>query len=131
MVFVGLLAAFAVSLASFSLLTGLTSPQSGTLTIGLFFLTFFLTAASFFALMGMVIKWAVARARVFSGHKNSIASPVHSAWGSNFRRGLLLGAFMTVLVALETFNVLTLEIGMAALAPFALLEAYILRKVVT
>lgn len=122
MVFVGLLTAFGVSLASFSLLVGLTSPQSGMLTIGLFFLTFFLTATSFFALLGMTGKWLAGRMRAASARKTT------AQWGANFRRGLLLGAFVTVLVALETLNTLTLELSIVTLAPFALAEAYIMKS---
>jgi hypothetical protein len=124
MIFVGLAATFVVSFASFLLLILFTAPQGGMVIIALFFLTFFLAASTCATLIAMGFRFFLTHRRM-KGVQNKTRA---HEYAKSFRRGFLFGAFAVMLLALETANVFTWEVGILALAFFAFLEAYMIRK---
>lgn len=127
--------AAAVSLASFFLIIFLTTPQGGAFIIALFFLTFFLSLTSAAALAGMLLDYlAHRRARPVIGVSYNEAGSAPEASSANdertmrrsnsFRRGILLGGFGTLLLLLQSWEMLTLGMALAAFIPFALIETY-------
>ena len=127
---IGLATVAAVSLASFSLLLTFTTPEGGIFIIGLFFLTFFLTFASIAALVGIFFerRYGTTRLTFAQPQKNLRMRPVDTSFSDSFRRGILLGSFVTLLLVLETHDLLTLSMGVLVFAPFAFIEGYVMRR---